>query len=423
MPRLLIIADDLSGAADCAAGFARRMVTQVALTQVVLDASAEVIALDLDSRRLDTQAAAAAHRNVLAIAHLGNLPLYKKIDSTLRGNVASEVAALQATRGMALVAPAFPAMGRTTEGAVQHIDGVPVDQTDVWRNEHLSGTANLIELLMAQGLRCASLSLNAVRDTARLHADLIMHLDDGVQALVCDAQTDTDLANIAQASAQLHERLFWVGSAGLAQHLPQALGFPAVSPQVNTPISGPVLTVVGSMSRHSQAQANFLADHSDQQRFSLAPATLCAGPATAEWQSAATAINTALQQGRHVLVSLQQEQRDPGQAAQLSTALAQLLQPALHRAGALMATGGETARAILGAAGIQRLVLQGDLAPGVVFSRASWRARELAVVTKAGGFGQPSSLFDAWRQLLGSLPGTIDPMGHAPTLTKEDHNV
>jgi uncharacterized protein YgbK (DUF1537 family) len=241
--------------------------------------------------------------------------------------------------------------------------------------------------------------------------------------LVCDAQTDTDLANIAQASAQLHERLFWVGSAGLAQHLPQALGFPAVSPQVNTPISGPVLTVVGSMSRHSQAQANFLADHSDQQRFSLAPATLCAGPATAEWQSAATAINTALQQGRHVLVSLQQEQRDPGQAAQLSTALAQLLQPALHRAGALMATGGETARAILGAAGIQRLVLQGDLAPGVVFSRASWRARELAVVTKAGGFGQPSSLFDAWRQLLGSLPGTIDPMGHAPTLTKEDHNV
>ncbi|MHC8333608.1 four-carbon acid sugar kinase family protein [Pseudomonas sp. LB3P25] len=422
MPRLLIIADDLSGAADCAAGFARRMVTQVALTQVVLDAntelSAEVIALDLDSRRLDPQAAAATHRNVLAVAQLGNLPLYKKIDSTLRGNVASEVAALQATRGMALVAPAFPAMGRTTVGAVQHVDGISVDQTDVWRNEHLAGTANLVELLMAQGMRCASLSLNEVRDTARLHAGLIMHLDDGVQALICDAQTETDLANIAQASAPLHKRLFWVGSAGLARHLPQALGFPAVSPQVNAPISGPVLTVVGSMSRHSQDQANYLADHSDQQRFSLAPATLCAGPAAAEWQSTAAAIDTALQQGQHVLVSLQQEQRDPGQAAQLSAALAQLLQPALLRTGALMATGGETARAILGAAGIQRLDLQGDLAPGVAFSRASWRGRDLAVITKAGGFGQPSSLFDAWRQLLGPLPNTA-----TPTLTKEDHYV
>ncbi|WP_338524136.1 four-carbon acid sugar kinase family protein [Pseudomonas batumici] len=403
MPRLLIIADDLSGAADCAADFAGRMVTQVVLSQVGLDVGAslgaEVIALDLDSRRLDAQAAAAAHREVLGMEPAGDLPLYKKIDSTLRGNIASEVAALQALRGMALVAPAFPLMGRTTVGGVQQLDGVPVDQTDVWRNEHLAGTANLVELLRAQGLRCASLSLDAVRDTQRLQADLLMHLADGVQALVCDAQTDTDLANIAQASAALHERLFWVGSAGLARHLPQALGFPAVSTLPNTSISGPVLSVVGSMSRHAQGQANYLAEHSDQLRVRLAPATLCAGPTAAEWQAIATSIETALQQGRQVLVSLQQEHRDPGQAAQLSTALAQLLQPALPHAGALIATGGETARAILGAAGIQRLDLQGDLAPGVVFSRARWHGRDLPIVTKAGGFGQPSSLFDAWRQL------------------------
>ncbi|MEF9673021.1 nucleotide-binding domain containing protein [Pseudomonas sp. PCH446] len=153
------------------------------------------------------------------------------------------------------------------------------------------------------------------------------------------------------------------------------------------------------MSCHSQVQADYLAEHSDQLRVRLAPATLCAGPATAEWLSIAATIETAQQQGRHVLVSLQQEHRDPGLAAQLSTALAQLLQPALLRSGALIATGGETARAMLGAAGIQRLDLQGDLAPGVVFSRTRWRGRELAVVTKAGGFGQPSSLFDAWRQL------------------------
>ncbi len=403
MPRLLIIADDLSGAADCAADFAGRMVTQVVLGHVGQDVGAllgaEVIALDLDSRRLDEQAAAAAHRNVLGMARASSVPLYKKIDSTLRGNVASEVAALQTLRGMALVAPAFPLMGRTTVGGVQHLEGVPVDQTDVWRNEHLTGTANLLELLMAQGLRCASLSLNAVRDRERLQADLLMHLADGVQALVCDAQTDADLANIAQASAALHEQLFWVGSAGLARHLPQALGFAAVSAQVNAPINGPVLSVVGSMSRHSQEQANYLAEHSDQLHLRLAPATLCAGPATAEWQSIATAIETAVQQGRHVLVSLQQERRDPGQAVQLSTALAQLLQPALLRSGALIATGGETARAILAAAGIARLDLQGDLAPGVVFSRARWHGRDLPVVTKAGGFGQPSCLFDAWRQL------------------------
>ncbi|OAI65685.1 Hrp-dependent type III effector protein, partial [Ralstonia solanacearum] len=59
--------------------------------------------------------------------------LYKKIDSTLRGNVAAEVAALVPVAGLAVVAPAFPAAGRTTRNARQWLHGVAVEETEVWR--------------------------------------------------------------------------------------------------------------------------------------------------------------------------------------------------------------------------------------------------------------------------------------------------
>lgn len=54
----------------------------------------------------------------------------------------------------------------------------------------------------------------------------------------------------------------------------------------------------------------------------------------------------------------------------MSNALAQWLAPALTHAGSVVATGGETARAILIAADIKRLTLFGELATGVVLAEA-----------------------------------------------------
>ncbi|KWS95826.1 MULTISPECIES: four-carbon acid sugar kinase family protein [Pseudomonas syringae group] len=407
-PGLLIIADDLSGAADCAADFASRIDTHVVLTGNAKDLSG-VIAIDADSRRLDPQQAAEQNRAALQQQSRIGMALYKKIDSTLRGNVASEVDALQGLRGMALVAPAFPAMKRTTVQGVQLIDGVPVDQSDVWRNENLHGTGNLLDLFVAQGLRTQWLGLDTLRDSSRLKTTLRNALEQGVQALVCDAQLDSDLLQLAQASVAWHEELFWVGSAGLARHLPHAFELAEALPIKVEPRS-PVLTVVGSMSRHSQAQADRLAQASKPLCLTLQPATLLNEDAHAEGSAAHLQLQQHLAAGRDVLVRLDQQQRDPAQAAMLSNALAQWLTPALPHAGSVVATGGETARAILIAAGIKRLTLFGELATGVVLAEARLGKHTLNVVTKAGGFGNPDTLLTAWQML------------HAPAATGTPFN-
>lgn len=412
---LLIIADDLSGAADCAAGFAKRLSTEIVLDTETTSSTATVVAVDVDSRRLDPGAAAKANSAILQQRQYAKRALYKKIDSTLRGNVAREIAALQALRGLAIVAPAFPAMGRTTQDSVQLINGISVALSDVWRNENLLGTGNLLESLSAEGLRCVSINLDTLRDETALSNALDQALRRNVQALICDALTDTDLQRLARATAPLYRQLFWVGSAGLAHHLPEALGLPA-SGEMNAQGRSPVLTVVGSMSQHSQQQARTLAGHSGCFCLEIDAATLLDPARHEQREHLITLLYLRLANGEDCLLTLSQEKRDPSVAAQLSSALAAWLEPAIAVTGSLIATGGETARAILTAAGIGRLEVQGELAPGVVLSRTE---TGLNVVTKAGAFGQPDTLLTAWQQLHGRSTSTAD----TPHIKKEIHHV
>lgn len=411
---LLVIADDLSGAADCAAGFARHVPTEVLLSQRADHRAQPVTALDLDTRRLPADQAAHLNRAVIDGSTFASHALYKKVDSTLRGNLVSEVAALLG-RGMALVAPAFPAMGRTTVGSVQYVDGVAVNECDVWRNEGLSGTADLLERFSSEGLRCAALGLEQLRG-AGLAEWLAQHLRAGTQVLICDAQLDADLRALALASVEHADQLFWVGSAGLAQQLPAALGLaPRIAPALPE-AAQPVLTVVGSMSRHSQAQAELLAERSGQHWQRIEPQLLLAADTADQRDALGARLAAQVASGKDLLISLEQRDRDPAQAALLGAPLARLLLPAIAQAGALIATGGETARALLTAAAIDSLQLHGELAPGVVLSSAPWQGRELAIVTKAGGFGQPDTLYQAWARLHGA--------SHSQPLSeKEAHHV
>jgi uncharacterized protein YgbK (DUF1537 family) len=408
--RLLIIADDLSGAADCAVGFAGQCPARVWLDSAIGCLPPGITALDLDTRRLSPSQAGTVQQAVLAQPALAACPLYKKIDSTLRGNVVSEVTALL-DRGMALVAPAFPAMGRTTRGGVQWLGEAPVSESDVWANEGLSGSADLVAVFSAQGLRVACLSRLALAQP-NLQQVLREHCTGGTQVLVCDALYEEDLVHLAKASAPLWAQLFWVGSAGLARHLAPQWPLPPVSALARpASLRGPVLTVVGSMSVHAQGQAEHLAGETGPFRLQLPPGLLLADEAQAQRDHWAAQLTHALATGQDVLVNLVQEGRDPAQGPALAHALAALLKGPLAHAGCLIATGGETARAVLSHAGINALELQAELSPGVACAVARHGDRPLTVITKAGGFGQPATLHNAWRHVRASqgapAPATV----------------
>ena len=218
--RIAVIADDLTGAADTGAALVRAgHRTAVAFRGERVDADAVVI--DTDSRGLPAAEAAA---RVRAVALGGAEIVMKKVDSTLRGPLAAEVEAALAASGRtrAIVAPAFPATGRTTVGGVQHLDGVPVHET-----------------------RFAHDPVSPV-----LESDLRVLLP---EADVRDATTDEDLEAIVR-SVDDPSSVLWVGSAGLAAALGAVYPGPGVDEPEEDGPGGRVLVVVGSANATAREQ-------------------------------------------------------------------------------------------------------------------------------------------------------------------------
>jgi uncharacterized protein YgbK (DUF1537 family) len=397
----LILADDLTGAADCAVAFARQGLS-ASVGWGAAGAQADAVqAIDADSRRLPPPAAAARHLALLEAHHRPGTGLLKKLDSILRGQPAAELAATigflkkRGAGAMAILAPAFPATGRTTEGGRIRLNGLPLEATPLWAREHSYPNADLRDILQVEGLRTSLLPLDLVRAgpdavSARLRAALA----DGVEVAVCDAVAETDLDIVARAGRPLGDAVFWAGSGGLAAALATA-GAATGAGRSRTGLPrrpGGMLVVVGSVAEASRSAAAGLLAQGAARGFSLPAAWLRSGAADAAAQEAAAAIEAALRSGQDVLVDIAAEPAaDLSRGAELAGGLAALLAPAAAGAGALFATGGETACALLTRMEVHGIRLVEELEAGVALG-VTLGAHAIPVVTKAGGFGDAGTM-------------------------------
>src|SRR5262245_61513390 len=162
LPNWLIVADDLTGAAECAVAFVRRGRAAAVTWGEMADApdrALPVLAYDAGSRALSAEAAASRHADVLARLHNPEHHLFKKIDSALRGQPAAEIAATlkhlaaRSAAAFGVFAPAFPATGRTTIDGRILVKGRPVEEAEVWQRDHTYPTADLIEVLASARVR------------------------------------------------------------------------------------------------------------------------------------------------------------------------------------------------------------------------------------------------------------------------------
>jgi len=272
------------------------------------------------------------------------------------------------------------------------VDGIALESTEIWAREGLTRPAEPGAWLGAEGLRVAQASIDLIRQGPdRLSAVFTAERAAGAAAIVCDAQCEAYLDAIARAALTLAPMPLCVGSAGLMRALARA-GKPAAPALGRVAADGPVLIVVGSASEVSRGQIRVLVEERGVATVTIAPSALRRGPASGPMRAHAEQINATLASGHDLVVAVNgSEGVDLRQGSQLSAALADLVAPRLGCLGALVATGGETARAILTRAGVVGLKVQGEVEPGVPLSTAL-DAVAIPVVTKAGAFGQPMTM-------------------------------
>jgi uncharacterized protein YgbK (DUF1537 family) len=397
--RWLILADDLTGAADCAIAFARRGLASAVSWGERLDAAAwpEVFSYDANSRGMTAGRAALTH--AAALEHLlgeGRV-LFKKIDSTLRGQPAAETAAtlaflkVHSGRAFGVFAPAFPSTGRTTIDGHIHVAGRPLEEAEVWQRDHSYAGANLLEVLARVDIAAEHVPLAMIRSGGDTLRDaLAVIAARGEIIAVCDAETDDDLRRIAEASLPAPPGTFFIGSAGLAHALAASVPGEAMEPPRFAPSTQGALMVVGSLAVASRTGARKLVAGGDIVHVPVEPATLLGAPEGRI--KLGRQVVGLLDAGEDVLVEiLMNDEPDMSLGPRLVEGLAEALAPAASRMSAFAATGGETASALLSSFGVNGIRLIDEIEPGVALGLTLGRL-EIPVVTKAGAFGDEDSL-------------------------------
>ncbi len=382
---IAVIADDLTGAADAGVQFVRAgyRTAVVFHGEVAPTADVDAVSFDTDSRNMPAGFAA---KRVVDVARevRGARVVYKKLDSTLRGNVAAELAvAFGASRcSRTVVAPAFPEAGRTTVGGTQLVHGAPVDQTEM-RDDPQTPVreAHVPTLLAGAFSSVGTLGAEDVPDPERVR--LVLEEN---ECVVADAQCDSDLEALVRAVPD-PARVLWAGSAGLAYAIGSVYPGPRAGDvgERRAPVR-PVLVVVGSLSGVAREQVRRLVDEYGEVSVEAAG------------EDAVAAARVALSGGTCAVVHSPEQKNASGEAVigRLAEVVARLSDERLF--GGLVMTGGATAVGVarrLGATGIE---LVGEVEAGVPVG-ALIGPKPYPVVTKAGGFGGPDTLVRAVQAL------------------------
>jgi 4-hydroxythreonine-4-phosphate dehydrogenase len=252
-------------------------------------------------------------------------------------------------------------------------------------------------MLYRSGLRSAPLNLAAVRGDRAAFDRAVSDSAESADVIVCDAETDDDLRAIAQAAARLQGRAVWVGSAGLAHELPRAIGLALSETDAvaQLPVTaGSTLFVVGSASRTTSQQVAELLSASDICSIVVPPGVLLEGSDGPMWAGFTSRLDEAARLERDVILTCGCETEvEVIDRPRLSQSLGEMSETLRSKVGALVVSGGATARKVLDRWGVMNLQLYGELERGVPISSTVVDAlRPVTVITKAGDFGQRDTL-------------------------------
>jgi D-threonate/D-erythronate kinase len=428
MVHTAIIADDLTGANDTAIQFAKHGMRTFVLWDFPrgrpAPGFAEVVVVDTETRAASFPEAYERVREAAAeLETLGISRIYKKMDSTLRGNVGAEIRAVaDAIRpDLIVIAPAFPRYGRTTVAGHQFVDGQPVSEAEAARDPRSPVSQSFIPALIREqtDTPVGLITTETVAAGRRAIGEAIeSRLARGENWIVFDVASQEDLRNIAAAAAG-HARVLWVGSTGLAGVLPEILALPrGAALRGIPPGQGAALVIAGSLSATVREQVHEL-------KIRLAAQMICIDPAQALRDPAAE-IARCHARGREcrnsnptaIVISSAagQAARDSALAEgvrlgiptpQVGARIAQVLgsitaATVLDGCAGLVVTGGDTAIEVCRALEADSLEVLEEVAPGIPLCELSGsRMGPIRIVTKAGGFGDRDALIKAVRVLGG----------------------
>ncbi|MGV4797061.1 four-carbon acid sugar kinase family protein [Rhizobium sp. F40D2] len=388
MLKVGILADDLTSATDGAAPFVSMGHRCVVFTdhRVSPPENVAIISVNKASRAASVEDAVDRATQVAKSLMSADI-LYNTVDSTIRGHLGAEIAAALAASGraVAIVAPAFPGGGRTTEGGRQLLRGVPLENTEFAKDPLHPITDSHLRALF-RGIPDAEVRFLGLAEIRALKSGEL--IADGRKLLIADAAIQEDLALLVKSAAD-PKSILWCGSPGLATALADYVGW-ADDIALSTAPAPLNLFVIGSINPLSREQCSRLIGTGNVHQITVNAEEASRSPVLAA-QSALAQYSQSVCSGDVILTT--SEGGTSAQPRPVAMALGQAVRAImdLHPVTGLFLTGGDTAESVLRELEIGSLDLLGEIEPGIPIGRTTG-SHPIHIITKAGGFGSSNVL-------------------------------
>lgn len=406
--RLLVVADDLTGAVDSAATYRSANPHATCLVipwgpnpsqrwnQVNLKYRPDLLCISTDSRNIDAATAAVRVGDATSWAVAHEFHLVKKIDSLLRGNIAAELDTFIRVATKAnfafLFAPALPSQGRVTIGGQQFAGAHLVEESEAAGDPLAPALSSRLETFISGDFPIKHLSLEGTRETGL--DERLGCLTKGHAVVIADAQTEADMTRLRCAALKLRS-VALIGSSGILGGAPTKVQ-PAALRQ-----AADLLIITASRRNEVKEQiAYFGANVPKARTIWLDPEDLPTAGALAKsvLGTLGGGHNCLLTVASSAILNSDMHERRL-KAAELVALLANCLLQATERPDRpLLAAiiGGDLAQAFCTVASIEALEVQASSSQGGALCKVlgSNRFQGLSIVMRSGGFGDASALMD-----------------------------
>ena len=229
--KLLIVADDFTGANDTGVQFSKQNLRTIVITDNdFINKSlndCDVLVVDTESRFDNKDVAYKKAFEIGKIVKTKNIKyIYKKLDSTFRGNIGAEISGLMDSLDIrhAILVPALPSNERTTINGNVYVKGVLLAETEIADDPKTPVRESYIPKIISYQTDKKIALINykeILSGKQNLIQKVEQHMKNGIHMIVIDAQEKGDIDLIASAITTIKEKVLFAGSSGLAEFLPK----------------------------------------------------------------------------------------------------------------------------------------------------------------------------------------------------------
>lgn len=408
MIKLVIIADDLTGALDTGVQFSKKNMSTIVTTDLNFNfedicKEADVLVIDTESRHIPADEAKERVKSVLSKFNKEEIKFfYKKTDSTLRGNLGSEIEGFMEGLNINEVSfiPAFPSGKRTVKDGVLYVNNVKLAETQFAMDILNPVTDSFIPDIINKQSNI-NVKLKDINEEFSPQDDKEKHI------YIFDSENIENMENIGKILHNKNKLNYTIGNAGFAEILTHYIKSDTKKEKIILE-DDRILFVCGSVNITSLKQCKYA------EKIGYCSDSLKFGNIISEdyknsdnyitdkeyfkekinnnkkfllrTSDSEDVIKKAIEYTEKNSISMEDL------TSNIANSTGQLVSDLIreHEIRNLIIFGGDTLMGILKNIGCQNIIPVSEIFPGVVFTRAVGKDTAINVITKAGGFGEES---------------------------------